>query len=48
MRDLVRDPPAGDFPLPKWIDSAKILQIVDALNRGGADETDSDDDEIEE
>lgn len=46
LRDLVRDPPTGQFVLPQWIEQDKIVQIIDALNRGATDETDSD--EVEE
>jgi hypothetical protein len=45
LRDLVRNAPSHDFALPGWIDQEKIVQIIDALNRGGGDETDSDDDD---
>ena len=41
-RDLVKEPPEGDFALPRWVERERLMQIIDALNRGTAD-ADSDD-----
>ena len=41
-RDLVRFPPVQGFPIPAWLEESRILEIIDALNRGAQDD-DSDD-----
>lgn len=43
-RDLVRVPPSKRFPIPSWLEESRILEIIDALNRGAQDDSDSDSD----
>jgi hypothetical protein len=45
LRDLLRDVPSRNFALPGWMDEEKIVHIIDALNRGGGDESDSSDED---
>lgn len=43
-RDLLRSPPSSNFVIPGWLDEKRILEIIDALNRGSHDSDDDDDD----
>jgi hypothetical protein len=43
-RDLVRFPPVQGFAIPAWLEESRILEIIDALNRGAQDDSDDSDD----
>ncbi len=45
--DLVREPAPAGFALPQWLEKERIVAIVDALNRGADESSDSEETEEE-